>query len=106
VNENGVYVGVQVRPTPRWTISAYVDDYRFPWIRFGVPMPSSGYESLVAIEHKPRTWTTTYVQFRTETRGAGYRLTRPDGVELDGLRNETRQTLRWHLRHEFVPELT
>lgn len=105
-NETGIYLGVEVRPTPRLTISAYADAYQFPWIRFGVPMPSSGYEALAAIEHEPREWTSWYVQFRTKTRGAGYRFLRQDGAELDAMHDETKQSLRWNLQHEFTSELT
>ena len=105
-NEEGAYIGIRVQPTRKWTISAFADQYHFPWARFGIPTPSAGYEALVAIEHAPRSWIDWYLQARTETRGAGYRIVRPDGVELDALRDETKQSLRWHLSYTFSPGLT
>src|SRR5690606_26635564 len=70
-NETGVYVGFRLRPARTLTVSAYVDQYRFPWLRFAVPRPSGGQEAMLFVEHRPQRWLRYYVQARTETREAG-----------------------------------
>ncbi|MEM6289465.1 MAG: helix-hairpin-helix domain-containing protein [Bacteroidota bacterium] len=94
-NETGVYVGARVRPSRTWTINAYLDQYRFPFLRFNEPRPTQGVEALVHVEHRPRRYLRVYAQARTETRETG--LDVPNvvpGSVVGGLGEETRQTLR------------
>jgi len=96
-NEAGLYAGVRVRPSRTWTVNAYFDQYRFPYLRFGIARPSQGHEALINIEHRPRRWIRVYVQARTETKEAGIDV--PNTVPssfVNGLAKETRQTLRLH----------
>lgn len=99
-NESGVYLGAQIRPGPRWTLSGYIDQYRFPWARFGVALPSRGYEALAYAEHRPRRWLAISLQARAEAREGGTRVTTETGGTLDGLAEEARHSLR--LQGEFV----
>lgn len=46
-NERGVYVGMRVRPHPHWRVSAYLDQYRSPWLRYGISRPVSGRDVLL-----------------------------------------------------------
>jgi len=34
VNERGLYMGIEVKPDRVWTINAYMDQFRFPWLRY------------------------------------------------------------------------
>ena len=100
-NETGFYVGFRLRPDRRWLISGYFDQYRFPWLRFGVPRPTVGHEALLVVEHHPRRWLTVYLQARTETKEAGAKLLDAGGRLLDGVRPRTRQSLRLHGDYRF-----
>ena len=104
-NETGVYLGLDLRPAERWSIVAYYDQYRFPWVRFSVPRPSTGYDALLAVAHRPRRWLRYYVQFRSETKEQGHPVMDLQGRELDGLRPETRQSLRLHGEYQFSRDL-
>lgn len=96
-NETGLYAGVRVRPAPAWTVDAYFDQYRFPFLRYGVPRPSVGHEALVRLEHRPRRYLTAVFQARTETREVGVDVPNAvPGSAVGGLGTETRQTLRLH----------
>ena len=96
-NETGVYAGVRVKPSRTWTLNAYLDQYRFPFLRFGVPRPSQGYEALLHVEHRPRRWLRVYGQARSETKETGVDVPNAvPGSVVGGLANETRQTLRLH----------
>ena len=94
-NERGLYAGVRVRPGRLWTVNAYVDRYRFPYLRFAVPRPSGGHEALVTVEHRPRRFLRGTVQARSETREVGLDVANVvPGSTVGGLGEETRQTLR------------
>jgi hypothetical protein len=51
-NERGTYAGIIVRPNRYWSLSGYMDQFTFPWLRYGVDAPSKGFEYLYQI-----TWT-------------------------------------------------
>ena len=104
-NESGVYTGVQIVPSRTLRINAYFDQYYFPWARFGVPRPSDGYEALLFVQHKPRRWMTHYVQMKTETKETGTTVVDSTLLALDGLIDETRQSLRWHVDYDFNKRL-
>lgn len=99
-NESGVYLAAGLRPASRWRLSAYIDQYRFPWARFTVPRPSTGMDALVLVEHRPRRWLTLYAQARTQQRETGARHASDNGALLEGLADERRQSLR--LQGEFL----
>ena len=104
-NETGLYAGLRLQPAARWTVKGYFDLYRFPWVRFATPRPSSGYDARLVIEHAPHDWLSYYVQLRTETREAGADFLDPAGRTLDGLVDETRQSARLHLDYAFSDRL-
>lgn len=46
-DENGIYVGVDVRRLAHWRLSAYGDLFRFSGIKYGIPYrPSLGYDAM------------------------------------------------------------
>ena len=96
-NETGLYLGARVRPSRAWALNAYVDQYRFDWLRFNVPRPSVGREALVHIEHRPTRYARGYLQARSETKEASRDVPNVvPGSVVGGLVEETRQTLRLH----------
>lgn len=46
-NENGWYVGAEIRPFNKWKIAIYADSYQFPWLKYGVNAPSTGQDYLL-----------------------------------------------------------
>jgi hypothetical protein len=105
-NEMGVYVGLRLRVAERWRIGAYVDQYRFPWLRFSVPRPSNGIDTRLVVEYDPRPWLSTYVQLRAEREDAGAERAGPEGRLLGALQAEHRQSARWHTEYDFSDALT
>ncbi|SFT91659.1 Helix-hairpin-helix motif-containing protein [Algoriphagus locisalis] len=65
-NEQGVYLGIQIKPIPKWKINVYYDFFRFPWMRYRVYAPSSGYEWLTRISFQPNRNLTAFFQIREE----------------------------------------
>ena len=105
-NEFGLYTGLRLQVAEDWRVAAYVDQYRFPWLRFAIPRPTSGIEARVVVEHTPRPWLEHYVQLRSETKEGGTDVMGPSGRLLDAVQPETRQSIRWDGEYTFSSALT
>lgn len=65
-NENGLYLGLEIRPGKKWILSGYFDTWRHPWIRFNADAPYTGYEFRSRITYfKKRTYL-MYFEVREE----------------------------------------
>lgn len=64
INENGVYVGLKVRPAARWELSAYLDRFAFPWLRYRVGAPSQGHDLLARLAFTPTKTSLLYALYR------------------------------------------
>lgn len=103
-NESGLYAGLRVQPAPEWQLSGYIDQYRFPWLRFAIPRPATGHDFRLLVEHTPRPWLDYALQARSETREEGTVLPL-DGRDVEALRPATRQSLRFHGEYVFSARL-
>lgn len=104
-NETGTYLGLSLRPARAWRLSGYIDQYRFPWLRFAAPRPSAGYDARLVVEHAPRSWLRYYLQLRTETREDGVSIPAAASALLDGVQPTTRQSARLHGEYTFSSQL-
>ncbi|MCC5936256.1 MAG: helix-hairpin-helix domain-containing protein [Lunatimonas sp.] len=68
INESGMYLGLQYRPSRLWSWSFYYDAFRFPWMRFRVYAPSSGHEWLTRVSFRPDRNTQVFLQWREEVK--------------------------------------
>jgi hypothetical protein len=105
-NEIGIYTGLRLQIAPQWSVAAYFDQYRAPWLRFNVPRPSSGWEARGILEYAPRPWLSTSLQARAQGQEAGTEHEGPGGRVLDGLYEERRYSARWHTEYAFSDELS
>ncbi|MFC3414987.1 helix-hairpin-helix domain-containing protein [Algoriphagus hitonicola] len=66
INEQGTYLGLEIRPHKNWKINSYYDFFRFPWLKFRVYAPSNGFEWLSRVTFSPFRELSTYLQIRQE----------------------------------------
>jgi len=52
VNESGFYSALALKLDSKWDFFTYSDFFRFPWLKFRVNGPSSGYEILAQINYR------------------------------------------------------
>jgi len=105
-NETGLYVATRVRIHDHWNVIGYVDHYRFPWLRYNMPRPTTGRDVRLIVEHAPRPWLKHYVQLRTETKDQridGH--TGPSPLATDGVAPETRSSVRWDVDYAWSDRL-
>jgi hypothetical protein len=67
-NEQGFYIGTEIRPYSRWRINAYFDIYEHPWLRFRTDAPSQGHDWLARITYFEKRKLEVYLQVRSETK--------------------------------------
>ncbi|MEZ4966189.1 MAG: hypothetical protein R2791_13180 [Saprospiraceae bacterium] len=90
-NEQGMYLGADIRYIRRWQINAYADIWRHPWLRFGVGAPSRGREYLLRVLWTKSKAFSAYVLWQREIKE------RDSDVEgLAGLLENQRDRLRFH----------
>ncbi|MDF7810125.1 helix-hairpin-helix domain-containing protein [Hymenobacter sp. YC55] len=65
INESGLYLGIKLRPIARWEVSAYYDQFWFPWLKYQVGAPSRGHDWLVRLTYAPTKTSLLYAQVRT-----------------------------------------
>jgi hypothetical protein len=67
-NEKGMYMGFIAKPLKQFTLSAYYDQFTFPWLRFGVDAPSEGNQYLVQLTYKPSKSLEMYIRIREKNK--------------------------------------
>lgn len=67
-NESGIYMGFEFTPIRNWKIDAYIDSWKFPWLRYGVHGPSTGYEYLFQVNHYPQRNLEMYFRYKHTTK--------------------------------------
>lgn len=103
-NETGLYLGLRIAPNPRWTLSAYFDQYYFPWNRYQASYPSRGWEFLSQLDYVPKRGTLVYLRFRSDNK-----QTNADeiavGPQLESLVNSQRLQARIHFQTTIERDL-
>ncbi len=106
INESGLYLGLKIRPIARWEVSAYFDQFRFPWLRYRVGAPSQGDDALLRVAFTPNKTSLLYAQYRVrlKPRDLSSSLGRPVPLPGQQLRHslllyyDTQPTTRLGLR--------
>ena len=63
-NEQGLYIALQWTPFPYWKCAAYVDFFRFPWLKYQVNAPSMGKEYMFQLDYTPNQSFSTYIRYK------------------------------------------
>ena len=117
VNEVGLYFGLRLLPARGWTLEAYRDGWRFPWLRFGADGPSRGSEWMLRLQYEKRRRWTLQLQARGERKERNLPAALRDVLEppprgnllvernrrqlTARLRWQLSPTLEWRLRLDF-----
>ncbi len=68
VNEDGLYFGILMKPARSFTLSAYYDQFKFPWLRFSVDGPTSGKEYLAQLNYTPSKTFEAYFKIKQQNK--------------------------------------
>lgn len=96
-NEEGVYLGLRHTLGQKVTLSAYVDQFRFPGPRFGTSQATQGYDWLAKAEVELTKNLNFYLQVRSEIDEDEYEVTDAFGRKHQRLGAAQRSSFRAHL---------
>ncbi len=99
-NEEALFLAFQIRPIRAVTLSAYLDLYRHPWLRFERDAPTRGYDYIIRAEYKPARRTQLYVLIKDEKREENYWKTR-NTLPIGELVPVRYGYVRFHLKHDI-----
>jgi len=100
-NEEGMYLGLEVRPNNRWKIASYVDFWKNPWLRFRVDAPGGGREALLRVDYTERRKLNVYMQYRFEQKSQN--TSDPDR-RIDAVEDITLHRLRFQANFKINKE--
>lgn len=91
--ERGTYVGAKVLVSKDFTLSSYLDLYRFTWLQHQVDFPSEGYEYAWYLQWHRFKHIKANLRFRHEEKQVTFK---DEGAKLDQIGTERRSFLRLH----------
>ncbi len=97
-NEQGMFMGLEVHPIKKITLTAYYDFFKFPWLKTYSYAPSEGYDYLVKADYKTTRSLSMYVQFKCKDKE---RNISSEETGLRQLGDEQRMSGRYHLAYSI-----
>ena len=97
-NENGVYLGAEIRPIKKWKLAAYADSYQFKWPKYGIDAPSVGVDYLMQIDFAAARHIAMYWRFKYEEKQGN--LSRSTAFMPEIVPNK-KTSLRYNLTYYF-----
>ena len=102
-NEKGFFSGISIRPVQQWQIDAYVDLYKFPWLKYRVDAPSTGSDYFIQLTYRPNRQFEMYSRYKRESKAINFNA---DQQVLNQVLNQPRQNWRTHFSYKINREFT
>jgi hypothetical protein len=99
INEAGVYMGINYKPSRKINWSAYYDHFSFPWLRFRAYAPSAGSEWLSRFTYTPNKSLIVFLQYREERKSRNL-LSEEQSANHYLLMEGTRRNFAWNLAYQ------
>lgn len=100
VNETGIYAGISLRPLNFLRLNAYVDVYKFSWLKYRVDAPSAGKDFLAQITYQPNKLFEIYSRYRYESKG----INEVSSSALNYIAAKPKQNWRLHYSYALSPK--
>jgi DNA uptake protein ComE-like DNA-binding protein len=101
-NEKGLFTGVEVGISAKWTAFAYVDFYTFPWLKYLTDAPSNGSEYLLKLNYHYSRRLELYFQYRQKNRMKDA----PSAFITKYVENVKKQNLRLNIAYTISDNLS
>ena len=99
-NEQGLYYGLVFVPIRKLRISAYADNFSFPWLKYGVDAPSGGSEYFIQADYSINRNIQMYFRWRNRSKGSN--LPGSSSV-FNSIVDECKQNFRYHINYRISP---
>lgn len=97
VNEKGLYNGLTVKFNKRWELTTYADLFKFPWLKYRVDAPSSGFEIFSQLSYTPSKKFRSYIRYRLKEK----QQNSTDKQSINFLDNVYKQNLRLDVSYPY-----
>lgn len=101
-NEKGLFIGSKIKVNKVLVLNSYADFFSFPWLKYQVSAPSTGYELFSQLTYKPNKMLEVYGRFRMSVK---QKDSRNDGAIAD-LENFTQRNYRIHISYKLSDAFT
>ena len=99
LNENGVYLGFVAKPMRFVTVSAFIDHWKTPWLKYLVDAPSQGFDGLVQVNYTPSRSVDMYFRYRGRSRARNAALE----TSIDFPENQLQENYRFDISYKVSP---
>ena len=96
-NEQGLYIGLEIRPVYAWKFSIYGDVWKNPWLKNQIDRPSHGKEYLARLDYIIKRKLNIYAQYAYEVKERNI-VDGPPGTR--GLADVSRHRVRMHFSYK------
>ena len=101
-NEKGLYTGIRLAVYRKWIVTAYMDMFSFPWLKYRTDAPSDGNEFQVQIENNVADQLFLYFRFRQQNR----QINAVSSESLmDPLSNTRKNNYRFFIEYRISPSI-
>jgi len=100
INEQGLFIGTRFNLNKAWSINAFADIYRFPWLVFRIDKPSNGHDFFGQLTYKPSGKTELYFRFRERRR---MQNSRDYEGNIRPIENVYQRNYRFNFNYKFHP---
>jgi len=97
-NEKGMYMGFIAKPNKKFTLSAYYDQFTFPWLKFGINGPSKGYQYLAQLTYKPSKKMEMYIRIREKNKQENTAVDLSEGIDYLVYEKQTNYRFNYALK--------
>ena len=101
-NEQGIYSGINILIHKNWTLSAYIDNFKFPWLRYRVNSPSTGNDNLIQLNYNPSRLVAMYLRLRQKNKQIN---TTNDDVRQLYIINTRKTSVRYNIQYRISPSI-
>ena len=99
-NEDGLYLGLEIRPSRQWKFQAYYDMWSHEWLRSSVSAPSIGNETFAQLTYTIKRKLTVYLRARVENKADNVR-----SFNSNVIYDQKRSYLRLHIANKVSKTL-
>ncbi|MEZ5084413.1 MAG: helix-hairpin-helix domain-containing protein [Bacteroidales bacterium] len=102
-NERGIYTGLRIVLAKQWLVSMYVDQFVYPWLKYGVNKPSRGNEILLQFDYRMSESVSMNFRFRgnskQENKAGSEEFIKP-------VLNNRKTSFRYHIDYVVSPSVS
>jgi len=98
-NEKGLYTGFVAKLHKHFTLTAYYDQFTFPWLKYGISAPTKGDQYLAQLTYKPSKKMEMYVRVRAKNKQENTAVDLEEGI--DYLVNEKQTNYRYNFSYNI-----